>query len=332
MWNKNSSFQVIIAIVMIGLSGSCVAGTVGQNYQKTALPGQNQPSGDITGIQDRLLEINTILKKVLGTDSHRQTRLVRLRILSAGGKILINDVTLTLKKNAYDLTSADMENLKILLQAVNANQAIVFKRLLRSTSTDFPVAAKQQLNKAINNILTFSRTVYEKPARTPQSNSAAGGGRKTAHPPVKTESPQQDNLSEEILMQPIIPEHLTFDYYGRTSNQLTPAAMCILDLEFLKQTGEGEIPLLRNVGTLKLLLLAYAQILKGIHIYQANDTEKDKIAELLLNDELRYFPVRDRTITNEKINQIYDRVRGKILARVTPQVSCQAVRKKFGLD
>lgn len=323
---------------MIGASGSCMATIQDHNYRQTTMLGQDHPGNDIDQIQDSLGQINMILEKVLGRDFHRQVKLASLRALSMKGKELVDRIRLTLKKNSYDFTAVDMENLKILSQAINTSQAIIAKKLFRSTSAEFPATAKQQLDRAINSILTYEKVISAKQSRTSQYKESlppVGVKGKISRRPeqtIKPDNSQMDGLSDEILMQPIFPEHLSFDYHGRTSNQLTPAAMCILDLEFLRQTGQGEIPLLRNVGTLKLLLLASAQILKGIQIYKASDAEKDKIAEFLLNDELRTFPASDRTITNEKINQIYDRVRGKILARVTPQVSCQAVRKKFGVD
>lgn len=339
MCYKHPSFQVITAVIMIGISGSCMAATQGQNHQHIAAKAQRQPIGNIEQIQKNLSQINLILEKVLGKDARKKIRLANLRALFAGGKDLMDRIQLTLNKSIYDFTAADMENLKLLSQAINVNQPIVIKRLLRSTSAEFPAATKQQLNSALTHILSFSTVVLAKPSRDSQRQTslpppAEAEGRKSPLPGNvrKSASHQINDLSNKILMQPIIFEHLSFDYHGRTVNQLTPAAMCVVDLDFFKQTGGGETALMRNVGTLKLLLLASAQILKGIQVHQASEIEKEKIADLLLNDELRYFPAADRALTNEKINKIYDSVRGRILAKVAPQVSCQAVRKKFGLD
>lgn len=321
MRKKHYLVYAMAVALIIGTSySSCLANVRGQE-NRASLAVQRQPAGDITKIQEDLSQIRTILKKVLKTDMNRQIKLTNLRMLSAKEKKPLRDrIQLTLKKNAYDFIVGDMENLTALSQAINVNQAIIIKNLLRSRSAEFPAEEKRQINQAIGNILTFSKVIYSRPSNEQQRKA------------VQTMVPPGNDLSEEDLMQPILSEARTFDYQGRTANQLTPVAMCFVDLEFFKQTGGGENALQRNVGALKLLLLAYAQILKGFQVHLATDDEKEKLADLLLNDELKSLADEDKTLTNEKINQIYDRVRQKILAKVTPQANCQKIRKKFGLE
>lgn len=295
-----------------------------------AAPGQSLPSqgvtpesrpSDITTLQIDLAQINAILEAVLGKDSHKQAKLVSLRELVKAGVVWRDRIRQTLKKDIYSFDGADMEILKALLTAINAPQAIVYRKFIKVMAKDFPLAAKQSLNQAINNILKFSGTV---------NPSTTDLRRKSAQPGQKVESIPP--LSEEILMQPIIAEDKAFVYGQAASNQLTPVAMCFVDLDFFNQTGGGDTALMRNVGTLKLLLLAHAQVIKGTKVYALSDPQREKLANDLLTKERRLLPNPTQELTNERINQIYDNARADLLKKTDPQLNCPRIRHQFGLE
>lgn len=287
-----------------------------------AAPGQTVQSqranlesrqSDITTLDTDLAQVNAILEAVLGKDSHKQAKLVSLRTLGEAGVSWRDRIRQTLKKDVYSFDGGDMENLKVLLTAINVPQAIVYKRFINVKTKDFPPMEKQSLNQAIDNILKFSGTV----------NPSTTNPRRKPPPPA---------LSDEVLMQPIIAEDKAFVYGQAASNQLTPVAMCFVDLDFFNQTGGGDAALMRNMGTLKLLLLAHAQVIKGIKVYALSDSQKEKLANDLLTKESRLLPNFTPGLTNEKINQLYDKARADLLKKTNPQLNCPRIRHQFGLE
>lgn len=258
---------------------------------------------DITLFQKNLTEINTILGKVVGKNLLRKLNLSLLTQLAKGNHNFRESIRETLKKkDVYSFNTNDFNNLKVLLQAINAPGALASKSPFSKTVKDFPTDAKQSLNGALNNILNASTSIL---ALAQEKN-------------------------KELLLQPIIAEEQSFTFGMSGSNQITPIAMCYVDLTVFSQTGGGDTAILRNIGTLKLLLLAKAQVIDKKKVYSMSDANKEKLAVAMLNKEQSKSRLSGSQLTNEMIYQIYDRVRGEILKKINPQYNCEVINQQFG--
>lgn len=320
---SRTAYSFFSLVLMVTAASLCSADQ-GQLRQRPSLE-VTEPAQDIITLQKDLDKINSILEAVLGKDSHRQARLASLKDLATAGVEIRNQIRQTLKKDVYSFTPLDMENLRTLSKAINANQAILYRKFIRLSTKEFPVAEKKFLNQAINNILKFSGMIDASQGIKKRSTAS---GQKESLPLVGKIPP----IPEEILMQPIIAEEKAFVYGQAASNQLTPVAMCFVDMDFFNQTGGGETALMRNVGTLKLLLLAQSQVVKGVKVYTLSDAQKTKLSSELLSKQLGLFPKTDQVLTNEKIYQIYDKARAEILIKTNPQLNCLKIRQQFGLN
>ncbi len=272
----------------------------------TAAPTDTTPSQqpiNISLFQNNLAQVNTILEKVVGKSLLRKLNLSLLTELANGSHDLRESIRGTLKKkDAYSFNASDFNNLKVLLKAINAPGALVSKVAFRKTVKDFPADAKQSINISLNSILKMSVGIMAK---------------------------AKEN-TKEILIQPIIAEEQSFAFGPAVSHQLTPIAMCYVDLAFFNQTGGGDKAVMRNIGTLKLLLLGKAQVVDKVKIYSMSDANKEKLVERIFNKERSKSRPSGQELTNEMIYQIYDRVRGEILKKINPQFNCDTVKQQFG--
>jgi len=263
----------------------------------------SQQSIDISLFQNNLTQVNTILEKVVGKNLLRKLNLSLLTELANGSHDLRESIRGTLKKkDAYSFNVSDFNNLKALLKAINVPGALVSKVAFRKTVKDFPADAKQSINISLQSILKMSAGIM---AKTKEN-------------------------TKEILMQPIVAEEQSFAFGPAVSNQLTPIAMCYVDLAFFNQTGGGEKSVMRNIGTLKLLLLGKAQVVDRVKVYSMSDANKEKLADKMFIKERSKSRSLGQELTNEMIYQIYDRVRGEILKKINPQFSCDTVKQQFG--
>lgn len=292
--------------------------TVYAKAQPSSIPSDpshlTEKPGDITLLPTYYKQINFLLEKALGKDLlHRQLNLHKLRELAAAGKEVRNRIRFTLKKDVYNLLPADIENLKMLYQAINASSPLFNKSVFQSTAKDFPPSLKDSLDKALKNVLSFAPLVVKVlPRSVPETLPPAGA---------------EPSLNMDILMQPLIEEKNSFNVELGSSNQLTPMSVCLVDLTFFQQTGGAETAVERNKGTLKLLLLAKAQILGNKKIKTLSRKQRDLLAENLFQQETGGTAI----LNNEKIYHIYDQVRQQILKKVSPQLNCPLIRQHLGM-
>lgn len=295
---KNSLFFLLFGLLTINSVEA-----VGQ----TTVP--HQQHIDITLFQKNLNQVNIILEKVIGKNLLRNLNLPVLKELAGSQHNLRESIRQTLrKKDVYSFNATDFHNLELLSHAINVKGAIVSKILLRTNVKEFPEDAKKSINVALNNILRMRAAIM---ANAPTS----------AH---------TNPVPQEILLQPIISEEEEFSYGSSLSNQLTPVAMCFVDLDFLNQTGGGNVAVARNIGTLKLLLLAKAQVVDKMKIYRMSDADKEKLVEKILSKESPKSYRSGQQLTNGEIYQIYDKARGELLKKVNPRFNCSMIRQQFG--